>query len=503
METQAHPESLIKGPAYAVIIGIREHKYGRDGDGQPLAPREFPNLLLSDKDADDFRDVLKTHVGFLEPNIAFLDNGNATLSNIRDSLEDVRKNCVSAGEANPLVIVYFAGHGWVDDEMRHFLVPWDAERDRLYRTGLRNRELRELLRELNTNRLVLFLDACHSGEIASSGSRGGPPRYDARTELGGGEGRHFLASCKPSQKSWEWKEKKNGIFTYHLNELLKGETDDITQEAITPGLLFNKLGTLVKATAKSLGKEQEPFGSSEGSSDDIVLAINKVARRKRLSSEQARRDCGRVLSERIKQKSSGFRTIVARRVDEFAQGQRVNDPQYDEFYQDLSGMFAVPRLDNDTLIDEWSDLLIRIYEEAVYTLAKEVKNQGQQVALPDQFVTRPSAARVQSSAQPTAVSPEAPQTRKQMSPDDRDFVVAALESSDMYSRESLILRNVLRQPVSQEGFESTIDRLAGSRPEDKSFLILLEDAKNRFQETWLHIETAKGSSIIIEKNKNG
>ena len=64
-----------------------------------------------------------------------------------------------------MVIVYFSGHGWTDGEGRHYLIPYDAEQDQLRATALLNREFSDYLDEIETNRLVVFLDACHAGAM--------------------------------------------------------------------------------------------------------------------------------------------------------------------------------------------------------------------------------------------------------------------------------------------------------------------------------------------------
>src|SRR5436190_19102296 len=156
MANDEYTADFYKGPAYALVIGIRKYKYGKDA-GALLEDSEFPNLKVADKDATDFADFL-THNGFIDYNVRLLKNEDAELSAIKDEFETLRKNCKQSGAENPLVIVYFSGHGWADEDGRHYLIPYDAKRNKLPATALRNSDLSSSLDDLKTNRLVVFLD---------------------------------------------------------------------------------------------------------------------------------------------------------------------------------------------------------------------------------------------------------------------------------------------------------------------------------------------------------
>jgi hypothetical protein len=500
MATQVLPDGFITGPAHALVIGISSHKCGRKGEGVMLEPHEFPDLNLAHKDAEDFAKTLRNDVGFQDSSIILLRNEEATLDAIRDALEDIRRQCKSSEGQKPLVIVYFAGHGWVDPDKRHYLVPHDARRDRLYRTGLRNRELRDLLGELDTNRLVVFVDACHSGEIAEGGSRGvlGQP-YDPANDFGG-EGRFVIASCRPTQLSYEWEEKRNGIFTYHLVDLLKGESEDITQDAITPVHLFDSLKNRVKETAAKLKYTQEPyFAIQGGSSDDIVLAINKRNVKKRLIEIERRRDYAKAQSDSLKKKSSEQKWIVEKMVVNYVVNSRKREEErYAPFYGLLGGFIKDWLRGITSEIDVWGDYLIESYEEA------GISSSGSQAqaapAVEDQFARKPQGAPSQASA-PAVSAPERPQTRRQLSADDREYIIAELEANVEYLTQAKVIRDQLRQPVSPQDFSETIEFLKKNSP-DADLPILLRDAASRFAERWSRIEIASPGSLILDKKKD-
>jgi len=505
MSTLMTPDSFIKGPAYALVIGISEHEHGvKPKKGLVLGDEEFPNLRLAHKDARDFADVLRHDVGLQDSCIDVLQNKDATLEAIRESLENLRVNCKKADD--PLVIVYFAGHGWVDEAKRHFLVPHDARRDQLYRTGLRNREFRDLLGELKANRLVVFIDACHSGAVVegddSRAMRGEP--YSPETDLNGGDDRFVIASCRPTQLSYEWVEKENGIFTFHLIELLKGEAEEIGQDNITPITLIEPLRDRVLETAKRLKKTQEPyFAVDGGTSGNIVLAVNKRKLRLKREADEKRRAYARTQRDSINKKNSDQRFMVAKMVSDYVpSGRKELDEKYTIFYGLVDGFVSRWLKGNEGEIERWSDHLIESYEEAGTAAVMDSRLQVQPGRGADQFV----AARTQSTGAPsngptTVSSPERPQNRLQLHAEDRDYVVAEL-GANSFETQANVIKGLLFQPVSQQEVDATIAFIKNAALEDKSLAILLRDVKSRFDERWSKVETARAGTLIADKNKD-
>src|SRR5262249_20332052 len=274
-----YSDTFYEGPAFALVIGISEYLYPRlareNADPKEL---EFDDLKFANQDALDFADYLKKN-GFIESNVVYLINKEATRAKIKGALENLNEFCDQSKPQIPLVIVYFAGHGMVDNKGRNFLLPHDAEPDNLVGTAIQNREFNDQLNDLDTNRLVVFLDACHGAAMAPGGARDGRKDLYDQEGLGEGSGRYLLASCTSGQKSYEHKEEtgKNGIFTDHLLQLLKCETKDFDEqriEKISISDLYKVLKKKVQDTVKEIYKEkQEPVLKAEGDATGIILAI--------------------------------------------------------------------------------------------------------------------------------------------------------------------------------------------------------------------------------------
>ena len=104
-------------------------------------------------------------------------------------------------------IVYFSGHGSAEDgESHHYLIPYEGERNELYATAISNEVFNSFLEDVKTHKMVVLLDACHSGALVgtkSKDARGQPLKYDALRGLGGGSGRAVIASCARNEESYD------------------------------------------------------------------------------------------------------------------------------------------------------------------------------------------------------------------------------------------------------------------------------------------------------------
>src|SRR4051812_30436981 len=300
------PNTFFDGPAHALVIGISSYQYG--SFTQQLDEKGFPNLKYAAKDAQDFSDFIQNY-GFNKYNVDLLRDEKATKQQIERSLEQLRRLCKQSED--PLVVVYFSGHGWVETDEgqdRHYLIPYDAERDQLRVTALSNKEFMEKLQDLKTKRLLVFLDACHAGAMAEPGGKGlvELPQYDLPADLGSA-GRLFIASCGPGQKSYESKEIENSIFTGHLLELLKCQTDDfdkLTRAEITLADLYPVLADKVKATTlRQYDKNQEPIADVAGGGEIVLVRNPRVlARNEQEQRQQATAEFLELMCAQIKQK---------------------------------------------------------------------------------------------------------------------------------------------------------------------------------------------------------
>ena len=133
-----------------------------------------------------------------------------------------------------LVIVYFAGHGSPEqenppDRISRYLVPYDAEYEYLFSTGIgMETDIDSLLERQYSRRLLFVLDTCFSGKAGGRGFIG--PNLASRLaqyraplslqELHLGFGRAIMTACADNEFAKENKE--HGVFTAHLIKALSG-----------------------------------------------------------------------------------------------------------------------------------------------------------------------------------------------------------------------------------------------------------------------------------------
>ncbi len=225
---------------WALVIGVGKFQ---DLDIRPLT---YPA-----KDARDFAALLTDpNYGRFKPgNVTLLTDENATTVNIKDRIERLIGNA----QAEDLVVVYLSSHGAPRESSKlgvSYVVTHDTKVNSLYATSL---PMVSIVDDINNmvkaQRVVIFLDACYSGEATLASTLGGgreagganaPAANNAQVggakslkpegqgvshellnRFGQSVGRVIIAASQPNEVSWESDSLKNGIFTYYLIQAFK------------------------------------------------------------------------------------------------------------------------------------------------------------------------------------------------------------------------------------------------------------------------------------------
>jgi uncharacterized caspase-like protein len=156
------------------------------------------------------------------------------LALVRESLAQI----VRQAKPQDTVIFYFSGHGLLETESQQTVLCLnDTRKEDLLNTGLQLLELLNLLNSCAARSQLVWLDACHSGNITLAGARG---KTDDRTmfnptsqlldllrqRAANSKGFYALLSCDRDQHSWEFPDLRHGVFTYFLIRGLRGEAAD-------------------------------------------------------------------------------------------------------------------------------------------------------------------------------------------------------------------------------------------------------------------------------------
>lgn len=181
--------------AHALLIGIGTYQY---------APGL--NVPITAADANAVAAVLRDpqFCGYPPEQVRLLSDAAASRTGVLATLDTL---AAQVGEGDT-VFVFYAGHGEYGDD-GYYLTTHDTQLDGrkvVTGSGLREAELIAKLRAIKAKRLLLMVNACHSGEISpvlapsEEPQTGSPlPPQVAAALLGTGEGRVIVSACRENQ----------------------------------------------------------------------------------------------------------------------------------------------------------------------------------------------------------------------------------------------------------------------------------------------------------------
>jgi len=132
-------------------------------------------LAYADRDAQDLASAIKSTQGSLYSRLILqvLSNQNANKAGILRALKTMQEG-MAKGTGNDLAVVHFSGHSALIDGKKLYLLPYEVDaRDAvgIKANGLSLDEFRgEVLELANYGRVLVLLDACHSGATTMDGA---------------------------------------------------------------------------------------------------------------------------------------------------------------------------------------------------------------------------------------------------------------------------------------------------------------------------------------------
>jgi Caspase domain len=183
-----------------------------------------------------------------------------------------------------LLLVSFAGHG-MERDRRAYLLPTDAQVNGdlalLEETAINADVIRNWIHQTGIGQVVMIIDACRNNPSEGRGEAIKPLtktyargfNFDVRNR----EVNAFvtLYATEIGQVAYEFKEKKQGYFTWALVEGLKGAAANEQGEITLAGLVKYLQEAVPKRVQLALGgdKNQRPFAVVEGYKiDDLVIS---------------------------------------------------------------------------------------------------------------------------------------------------------------------------------------------------------------------------------------
>lgn len=188
LKTASPPISRPVKDKWALIVGISEY-------ADPAL-----NLKYAAKDAQDFRDFLVNKCNFQADHIKMLQNEQATKENILDLLGDSWLPRVSLPD--DLVLIFISSHGSPSDldvAGVNYVVAHDTKPEKLFTTGIPIQHLASTIKSrVHSERVLVILDACHSGGAGDNKGLARMSNVDAAT-IAQGTGQVVICSSAKNQ----------------------------------------------------------------------------------------------------------------------------------------------------------------------------------------------------------------------------------------------------------------------------------------------------------------
>ena len=229
---------------FALVIGNEDYASSQFG------LQKEQNVDYAVNDAIVFEQYALKTLGVKKENMFSITN--ATSGIMSQEIKKVIKLTELEGKDAELII-YYAGHGFPDDQKVPHLIPVDVSGGDLSR-AINLQELYKSLGNLKAKKVTVFLDACFTGGGRESGlmaSRG--IKVKPKEGSLGGSLVVFSASSG-DQSSLPFNKEKHGAFTYHLLKALQDSEGDISY-----GDLYDAINIEVnKTTLRNQTMEQTP-----------------------------------------------------------------------------------------------------------------------------------------------------------------------------------------------------------------------------------------------------
>lgn len=225
------------GRQVALLIGVEQYK-------------NVPPLMFVRNDVQRLGVILRERGGF--DDVVELSDGATDEKKwpIKETIMSTVSKWLQSRAKDDTVVVYFSGHGFRDAEGVMYLAPLDADPVNLAGTGVPVAWFRDQIARCKASLKLLVLDACHAGSTKGSGSETnfGTQDLEMFEKL---EGVVTLASSTAEQPSQMWDEKQQSLFSYWLNQGLKGHADEDGNGEVNIDELYKYLHRNVTQTAQS------------------------------------------------------------------------------------------------------------------------------------------------------------------------------------------------------------------------------------------------------------
>jgi hypothetical protein len=262
-----------KSLRYALVIGVDQY-----------ADTQITTLGGASNDAKTLANALIRYAGFPAEQVTLLASDQPverlpTRGNILRRLS----NMAAVVPPEGLLLISFAGHG-IERGGQAFLLPSDSQVsndvDLLEQTAINVSQIKDRVKKIGVKQVLMILDACRNDPVGRANADN--PLTTAYTrgfnfDLQNREVQAFatLYATEVGHRAYEYKEKKQGYFTWVLVEALKGGAANEKGQVTLATLVKYLQERVPKRVLQDLGpgKDQKPFAVIEGyRADELIIS---------------------------------------------------------------------------------------------------------------------------------------------------------------------------------------------------------------------------------------
>jgi uncharacterized caspase-like protein len=225
-------------------------------------------LNFAANDAKSMVEALKKLKGGLYEDaiVKTLIDKDATRENMQDAFQWIQEQTTQ----HDVAMIFYAGHGVNDNSGIFYMLPVNADAKKLRSTCLNYEDLKQTVSNI-AGKVVVFIDACHSGNVMGSSRRDIPDINAAVNDLSNTEnGSVTFTSSTGREYSLENKEWQHGAFTMALLEGFSGKAMVPGQKKIT----VKSLDAYVSERVKDLTEgKQHPTSVVPPNVPDFPIAV--------------------------------------------------------------------------------------------------------------------------------------------------------------------------------------------------------------------------------------
>ena len=259
---------------FALIVGVDQY-----------ADTQITTLGGASNDAKTLANALIRYAGFPSEQVTLLASDQpAERQPTRGNILRRLSNFAAIVPPDGLLLLSFAGHG-IEREGQAFLLPSDSQVsndvDLLEQTAINVSQVRDRIKKIGVKQVLMIVDACRNDPVGRANADN--PLTAAYTrgfnfDLRNHEVQAFatLYATEVGHRAYEYKEKKQGYFTWVLVEALRGGAANEKGEVTLAGLVKFLQERVPKRVLQDLGpgKDQKPFAVVEGyRADELIISV--------------------------------------------------------------------------------------------------------------------------------------------------------------------------------------------------------------------------------------